>query len=481
MGKPTGFLEYTRRDAPKRAVSERIRDYREIEQALSPEELQQQAARCMDCGLPFCHTFGCPLANVVPEWNDMVYRGRWQDALELLHATNNLPEITGRICPALCEAACTLDADGDGVSIRQIELAIAERGWQEGWIQARPAAHKTGKRVAVVGSGPAGLAAAQQLVRRGHDVVVFERDDAMGGILRYGIPDFKLEKWVIDRRLDQMKGEGVTFEGGVDVGRDISARYLQRSFNAILLTAGCRVPRDISVPGRDLQGVHFAMDYLAAQNRKNAGLLANVPEDGNADGKRVVVIGGGDTGADCVGTAHRQGAASICQIELLPRPALVRADNDPWPTWPRILRSGSSHEEGCERQWSVLSKEFIGSGGRVKAVRCVRLEWGGAGPGRLPSFREVAGSEFELVADIVLLAMGFVHVAHGPIVEDLQLGLDERQNLEVTAERMTTSPGVFAAGDCVSGASLAVRAIDGGRRAACAVDRYLRRPCPLPR
>ena len=466
MGKPTGFLEYTRHDAPKRSVEERVKDYGEVALPLPPGELQAQAARCMDCGVPFCHTFGCPLHNVIPEFNDMVYRGQWRRALDLLHATNGLPEITGRICPAPCEASCTLSINQDPVTIRQIELQIVERGWEEGWIRPRPAAHKTGKRVAVVGSGPAGLAAAQVLARRGHEVVVFERDEAPGGMLRYGIPDFKLEKWVIDRRLDQMRAEGVAFECGVDVGHDVSAGYLRRGVDAVLLATGCRAPRDLVIPGRDLDGISMAMDLLVRQNRVNAG---SVPlAEAAAAGRHVVVIGGGDTGADCVGTARRQGAEQICQVELLPKPPMERAVGNPWPTWPVVLRTGTSHEEGCERMWSVQTKEFLGDGGgHLRGLRCVRLAWEGR------SFREVPGSEFELQADLCVLAAGFVHVEHGPLTDELALALDDRHNLLVDGELATSGPGVFAAGDCVSGASLVVRAIDMGRAAAEAVHRYL--------
>jgi NAD(P)H-dependent glutamate synthase small subunit len=356
MGKETGFLEHDRREPDKRPVEERVRDWREIPERLPEDDLRTQASRCMDCGIPYCHSFGCPVANRIPEFNDALHRGHWRRALDLLHATNNFPEVTGRVCPAPCESACTLAINIDPVSIRQIELQLVERGFEEGYIRPEMPPERTGRRVAVVGSGPAGLAAAQELARAGHDVTVFEKSDRIGGILRYGIPDFKLEKWVIDRRLDQMRAEGVDFETQVEVGVDISARYLRRTFDAVLLTAGAGVPRDLTVPGRGLEGIHFAMPYLVQQNRVNAGEEVPDKERITAAGKDVVVIGGGDTGSDCVGTARRQGAKSITQIEILPEPPAERALDDPWPTWPTIMRTSTSHEEGCERIWSVLTK-----------------------------------------------------------------------------------------------------------------------------
>ncbi|MHC4479397.1 MAG: glutamate synthase subunit beta [Planctomycetota bacterium] len=474
MAKATGFLEHERKDAPKRSVEERIRDHREIEQPLPPEELTAQAVRCMDCGVPFCHAVGCPLGNVVPEWNEMVYRGRWREALELLHSTNNFPEITGRVCPAPCEAACTLAINQEPVTIRQIELQVCERGWEEGWIRPRPAAARTGRRAAVVGSGPAALVAAQQLVRAGHEVVVFEKADKPGGILRYGIPDFKLEKWVLERRLDQMRQEGVAFETSVNVGADISARYLLRTFDAVFLALGCRAPRDIDVPGRGLEGIHFAMPFLTQQNRRNAGEVIPADESISAEARDVVVIGGGDTGADCVGTARRQGARRICQIELFPEPPPARQPDNPWPTWPQVLRSGSSHEEGCERLWSVQTEEFLGREGRVCGLRCVRLNWSEPDQAGRRAFEEVPGSGFELKAELVLLALGFVHAEHGALVEELGLDVGPRGHVAADERFCTNVPGVFAAGDCVSGASLVVRAFALGRQAAEAVDRYLR-------
>jgi len=474
MGKPTGFMIYQRQDPAKRPVAERIRDFQETEQRLPIRQLEIQAARCMDCGVPFCHAYGCPVVNRIPDWNDMVYRKQWRRALDLLHATNNLPEVTGRVCPAPCEAACTLAINQPAVSIKQIELQIVERGWERGWIEPRPPAHRTGKKVAVVGSGPAGLAAAQQLARAGHDVVLFERADRLGGILRYGIPDFKLEKWVIDRRLEQMRAEGVVFEPSVDVGADISARYLRRTFDAVLITAGARTPRDLDVPGRDLDGIHFAMRYLTQQNRRNAGEVIRRDEIITARGRNVVVIGGGDTGSDCIGTARRQQAAEVVQVELLPKPPADRAEDNPWPTWPRTLRKSSSHEEGCARLWSVATRKFIGNErGRVTRLQCVKLEWGEPDETGRRSFTEIPGSEFHLDADLVLLAMGFTRVEHGPLIEDCGLEFTGRGALRVGADYMTTAEGVFAAGDSVLGASLVVRAIALGREAAAAVDRYL--------
>jgi glutamate synthase (NADPH/NADH) small chain len=474
MGKPGGFLEYARREPARRPVSQRVRDYAQIEQPLSLEEIRLQAARCMDCGLPFCHGAGCPLESLMPDWNDMVYRGQWKRALDLLCSTNPFPEITGRVCPAPCEAACTLSLNQEAVAIRHIELQIAERGWDEGWMLPQRAAQRTHRRAAVIGSGPAGLAAAQRLVRAGHEVVVFEKDDAIGGVLRHGIPEFKLEKRVLDRRLDQMRGEGVAFETGVAVGADISARYLQRTFDGVLLAVGCRVPRDLAIPGRELDGIWFAMDFLAQQNRVNGGLLVPEGERLSAAGRHTVVIGGGDTGADCVGTARRQGAASIRQIELLPQPPAARAEDNPWPAWPDVLRVSTSHEEGCERRWSVLTKEFLGEHGRVTGLRCAELEWSPPDESGRRTFREVPGSQFDLEADVVLLALGFVHCDAEPLARELGLQVDARGNLAAGPDSATAVPGVFAAGDCVSGSSLVVRAIAAGSRAAEAMDAYLR-------
>lgn len=476
MGKETGFLLYERQDPTKRPVAERTGDYREIEQPLTVHELERQATRCMDCGIPFCHAFGCPVRNLIPDWNNMVYKQQWRRALDLLHATNNLPEVTGRVCPAPCEPACTLAINRPAVSIKQIELQIVEHGWERGWIEPEPPPRRTGKKAAVIGSGPTGLCAAQQLCRAGHHVVVFERADRIGGILRYGIPDFKLEKWVLDRRLEQMTAEGVAFETGVEAGTDLSVRYLRRTFDCVLIAAGARQPRGLDVPGRDLDGVHFAMTYLTQQNRRNAG--QSIPPDQaiSAEGKNVVVIGGGDTGSDCVGTARRQGAKSITQIELLPEPHAERPADNPWPTWPNVLRTSSSHQEGCTRLWSILTREFVGSEqGGVQKLRCVKIDWATPEGGGRPAFTEIPGSEFEIEAELVLLALGFIRVEHGPLITDLEIDTDERGNITVDANFMTSAEGVFAGGDSVLGASLVVRAIHLGRQAAAAIDRYLKK------
>ncbi|NTV52002.1 MAG: glutamate synthase subunit beta [Candidatus Firestonebacteria bacterium] len=469
MAKPTGFLDYSRQDPAKRPVEDRVRDYKEIEKPLTRAELEIQAARCMDCGIPSCHNFGCPVKNLIPDWNDMVYRQHWQKALRFLEATNNLPEVTGRICPAPCEASCTLSINQKPVSIRHIELQIVERGWAEGWIQPQVAPKKTGKKVAVVGSGPAGLAAAQQLARAGHEVVLFEKSSRIGGLLRYGIPDFKLDKGVLDRRMGQMQAEGVTFKTKVNVGVDVTAADLKKQFAAVVITAGAGEARDLKIPGRELKGIHFALDFLGQQNQRVAGEA--VPEAAaiNARDKHVVVIGGGDTGADCIGTSRRQGAASITQIELLCAPPAERAANNPWPTWPLVLRTSSSHDEGCERMWSVGSKRFTGEQGQVRALQAVKLDWSAGN-----ACKEIEGSEFELKADLVFLAMGFVHVEHGPLVRDLNLKLDARGNILVDAEFMTSEKGVFAAGDAEMGASLVMRAIYRGRQAAEGVNRFLK-------
>ncbi len=471
------YMEHKRKEPPKRPVDERICDYNEIEMLLSEEETKVQASRCRDCGIPYCHAFGCPVSNKIPEWNLLVTGRAWKQALESLHSSNNFPEITGRICPAPCEAACTLAINMPPVSIKHVELQIAEMAWKNGWIQPKPSPARTGRRVAVIGSGPAGLAAAQQLARKGHDVTVYEKEGHIGGLLRYGIPDFKLEKHIIDRRIDQMKAESVVFETNVDAGTDISPGYLKRSFDAMIIAAGARVPRDIDAPGRDLNGIHFAMDFLRQQNKLNAGNKISKRDRISADCKNVLVIGGGDTGSDCVGTSQRQGAKNIYQVEILPRPPESRAEDNPWPTWPLILRTSSSHEEGCERMWSMLTKEFIGSNGAVSSVKLVEIEWTKKNGRHV--FKEVPGSEFELKAELVLLAMGFLHIEHGRIVTELNLTTDTRGNLIVDEHLMTSEPGVFAAGDSVMGASLVVWAIDQGRKAADAVDKYVAMKKPL--
>ncbi|HBF33571.1 TPA: glutamate synthase, partial [Candidatus Sumerlaeota bacterium] len=438
MAKPTGFLEFDRKNPPKRPIAERVKDYREVEQLLPLEALTEQAARCMDCGIPYCHSFGCPLVNRIPDWNDMVYRGQWEKALELLHSTNNFPEVTGRICPAPCEASCTLMIDEKPVSIRQIELQIVERGWKEGWIKPQIAPVKTGNRVAVIGSGPAGMAAAQQLARSGHDVTLFEKDERIGGLLRYGIPDFKLDKSILDRRMEQMAAEGVKFETGVEVGNDISVAYLTSHFDAVLITTGSRDPRDLKVPGRDLQGVYFAMQFLKQSNERVSGKAIPAEEAILATGKNVVVIGGGDTGSDCIGTSNRQGAKSVTQIELLPKPPEKREESNPWPLWPLTLRTSSSHDEGCERMWSINTKEFIGKDGKLTAVKCVKLEWSEPDAQGRRSFKEIPGSEFELKAELATLAMGFLHPDHAPLLDKFGVELDKRGNVLVNQDWMTS-------------------------------------------
>lgn len=470
MAKPTGFMEYRRTEPSHRAVNERVRDFFEIDLPLPSDALLQQAARCMDCGIPFCHGSGCPVHNRIPEFNDLIFRGRWRDASELLHQTNNFPEITGRVCPALCEAACSLGINDQPVLVKHIEYQIVERAWKEGWITPLPAPQRTGHRVAVIGSGPAGLAAAQQLARSGHDVTVFEKDDRVGGLLRYGIPDFKLDKRVIDRRVEQLKAEGIQFQTGVHVGKDISAHYLQKMFHAVVLSMGAGWPRDLDVPGRRADNVHFAMDYLTQQNHINAGDPLPAAQRIDATDKVVVVIGGGDTGSDCVGTARRQGAREIHQLEILPKPPETRPTDTPWPNWPTILRTSSSHEEGCQRRWSVLTKKLAGSDGHVTELHGVGVAWTRGDKGM--TFAEQPGSEFTLKADLILIAMGFLHVVPTGLVEEMNLARDARGNVALT-NGMTTQPGVFAAGDTVSGASLVVRAINSGREAADAVNLWL--------
>jgi glutamate synthase (NADPH) small chain len=466
VGKITGFMEFEREEPSKLPVKKRLLNYAEFELPADPARVQKQGARCMDCGIPFCNT-GCPLGNLIPDWNDHVYRGDWQSAAAALHETNNFPEITGRICPAPCEAACVLNINDDPVAIKLIERSIADTAFENGWLSPEPPRVRTGKRVAVIGSGPAGLAAAQQLNRAGHAVTVFERDDRLGGLLTYGIPDFKLEFQVIERRLNQMREEGVTFRTGVDVGGSLTGQQLQDQFDAICLCIGSRVPRDLAVPGRELKGIHFAMDFLTQQNRRDLGDSLDPAQDILAGGKRVIVIGGGDTGSDCIGTSNRQGALNVANLELMPRPPDEPAPYTPWPLWPLMYRTSSSHEEGVERSFAVGTTAFRGEGGKVAALTCVRLE---PKDGRLEA---VPGSEFEMRADLVLLAMGFVHPEPGGVVSQLGLELDERGNIKVNRNMMTGVPGVFAAGDAQRGQSLVVWAIADGRRAAREVDRYL--------
>jgi len=469
--RPTGFMEHSRQEVPHRPVAERVRDFLETDLPLSEKHLVRQAARCMDCGVPFCHGVGCPVKNRIPEFNDLIHRGRWRDAAENLHSTNNFPEITGRVCPAPCEAACTLAINADPVLIKHVELQIAERAFAEGWVVPMPARRKTGRRVAVVGSGPAGLAAAQQLARAGHHVVIFEKDDRVGGLLRYGIPDFKLDKRILDRRLEQLAGEGVEFQTAVAVGQDISARYLRTMFDAVCLTMGAAQPRDLDVPGRQgAENVLMAMDFLTRQNRLVAGDRVDEDRNLSARDKIVVVIGGGDTGSDCVGTSLRQGASQVHQLEILPKPPDGANPETPWPLWPRILRTSTSHEEGCLRRWGVLTRRFIRQGPRVTELVGVEVEWT-SGPNGW-TMTELPGTEFRMKADLVLLAMGFAHVVRSGLIEQMGLRLDPRGNVAVS-DYMTSEEGVFAAGDTTLGASLVVRAIDAGREAAEAIDRWM--------
>jgi glutamate synthase (NADPH/NADH) small chain len=465
VGKVTGFLEFERLDPSKRPVAERVRDYKEFELPVVQDTIAKEGARCMDCGIPFCNT-GCPLGNLIPDWNDHVFKNQPELASLSLHATNNFPEVTGRVCPAPCEAACVLGINDDPVSIKLIERTIADRAFSDNFVKPVLPKSRTGKKVAVVGSGPAGMAAAQQLNRAGHTVTLYERDDRIGGLLTYGIPDFKLEKSIILRRVQQMTEEGVVFKAGVDVGRTVTGDDLRAQYDAVVLSIGSRKPRDLVVPGRELAGIHFAMDFLTQQNRRVAG--DQVPEQGAilATGKNVVVIGGGDTGSDCIGTSHRQGAKSVTSFEIMPRPPDERAGSTPWPMWPLMLRTSSSHEEGGERDFSVSTERITGNG-KVEALHCVRVAFSN---GR---FERVAGSEFVLPADLVLLAMGFVHPEKEGLVEQLGVSLDGRGNVAVGKDFASSVPGVFAAGDCQRGQSLVVWAIADGRKAAQSVDRYL--------
>ncbi|MCM3879982.1 MAG: glutamate synthase subunit beta [Vicinamibacterales bacterium] len=478
MGKPTGFIEIHRKKAPTRPVAERLKDWGEVYLPYPQEELQKQGARCMDCGIPFCHQ-GCPLGNLIPDWNDLVYRDRWATAIDRLHATNNFPEFTGRLCPAPCEGSCVLGINDDPVTIKSIEVAIIERAFEEGWVRPSPVLIRTGKRVAVIGSGPAGLAAADQLNRAGHLVTVFEKSDRIGGLLRYGIPEFKMEKKFLDRRLDLMKAEGVEFRTSVNVGVDVTAAQLTKAHDAVVLAGGAGQPRDLPAPGRELKGIHFAMEYLTLSNKRVEGDA--IPDDQfiSAKGKRVVIIGGGDTGADCLGTVHRQGALSVHQFELLPRPPDTRATDNPWPLWPNVFRVSTAHEEGGERVYSVLTQRFSGDDhGRVKKLHGSKVELVRK-DGKM-SFEPVPGSEFEMDVDLVLLAMGFLGPERLGLLADFGVKLTDRGNVARDEHWMTNVPGVFTAGDMQRGQSLIVWAIAEGRSAARAVDLFLMGKSDLP-
>jgi glutamate synthase (NADPH) small chain len=473
MGKPTGFLEFTREMPEKRPVQERLHDFNEFIERYSEPKLQQQASRCMNCGVPFCHS-GCPLGNVIPEFNDAVYRKSWQEAYEILSSTNNFPEFTGRICPAPCESACVLGINQPPVTIEEIERHIIEIAFEKGYVKPKQPNVRTGKRIAVVGSGPAGLAAAAQLNYAGHSVTVFEKDDAVGGLLRYGIPDFKLEKWVVERRVKLMEEEGVVFKCNSHVGVNVNVNDLLREFHSVIMTGGAGKPRDLGIPGRELKGVHFAMDFLTQQNRRVSN-LKEIAEPIMATGKNVIVIGGGDTGSDCVGTSNRQGAASITQFELLPKPPESRTAFMPWPTYPMVLKTSTSHEEGCQRYWALATKEFIGdANGNLKALKVVELEWKLSPDQRPSQFTEIPGTERQLPCELVLLAMGFVHPIHEGMVQQLGVDLDERGNVKATESKYQTSiPKVFTAGDMRRGQSLVVWAISEGRECARKVDEFL--------
>jgi glutamate synthase (NADPH/NADH) small chain len=472
MGKITGFLEIEREDRDYAPVEERIKHWREFVLPLSEQDTRNQAARCMDCGIPYCHT-GCPVNNQIPDWNDLAYRGNWEEAARNLHSTNNFPEVTGRVCPAPCEASCTLNIEDNPVTIKSIEYAIADRAIENGWIQPQPPTAKTGRKVAVIGSGPAGLACAQQLARAGHDVHVYEKHAKPGGLLRYGIPDFKMEKPIVERRVAQMEGEGVTFHCNAHVGVNVAVDELLRSYDAVALTGGAEKPRDLPIPGREFDGIHFAMDFLAQQNRRVSGEPLGNVKPILATGKHVVVVGGGDTGSDCIGTSIRQGALSVTNFELLPQPPVKENKLLTWPDWPFKLRTSSSHEEGAKREFSVMTQKFTGEGGKVKKLHCVHVD---------AAIKPIPGTEFEIEADLVLLAMGFMHPLHEGLVKALGVALDPRGNvLANTNDYRTSIDKVFAAGDMRRGQSLVVWAIREGRQCAHAIDKFLMGETTLPR
>ena len=473
MGKYRGFIEYGREEAAYRDAKQRVKDFEAVELHVTDEDIRRQSARCMDCGIPFCHGCGCPLENLIPEWNDLVYRNRWQEALDLLLATNPFPEFTGRICPAPCEAACVLDINDDPVTIRLIELAIVEKAYEVGYIRPRPPDSRRDERVAIVGSGPAGLCAADILNRQGFNIVVYENAARVGGILRYGIPDFKLEKWVVDRRIALMEEEGVVFETNVEIGSDISERYLKDRFDAVILTGGAREPRDLQIPGRELKGIEFAMPFLVHQNMVLNGEVECADPEASASGKRVVIIGGGDTGSDCLGTTVRQGAVSVEQFEILPEPPATRSESTPWPGWPLVLRTSSSHKEGGTRRWSVVTKEFVGEDGHVTGLRGVEVDWVAGKDGGRPAPVEMPGTEFSVRAELVLLAMGFVGPGRNLLVERLGIELNDGGFVRRDGNAMTSCPGVFVAGDMTQGASLVVRAMMDGIQTAHGVAAYL--------
>ncbi|MCK5451444.1 MAG: glutamate synthase subunit beta [Candidatus Omnitrophica bacterium] len=479
MGDPKGFMRVKREDGTYRPVCERVKDYRQIDVMCSDEMSERQASRCMDCGVPFCH-WACPVGNYIPEWNDFIFNKDWKKAFELLDAANNFPEMTGRLCPALCEYSCVLGINDDAVTIRENELSIIEKAFEEKYIKVRAPKTRTGKKVAVIGSGPAGLACGVQLNRAGHEVYIYEKNEKPGGLLRYGIPDFKLEKSIIDRRLKIMKKEGVKFKTGIDVGVDLDAKKLLKEYDAVCLAGGSETPRDLKLEGRAFNGIYFAMDYLTQSNRRISGEKIDKEKTIDAKDKKVVVIGGGDTGSDCIGTANRQGASCVVQIEVMSKPEECRTKDYPWPVYPSLLKTSPSHEEGSERDWAVLTKRFVGEGNKVKKLECVRVEFKKTPENACPVMKEIPGSEFEIEADIVLLAVGFVHPRHKGLLEDLKIELDERGNVKTGKDYRTSTDKVFSAGDMRKGQSLIVWAISEGRKAAHAIDTFLMGHSDLP-